>query len=213
MFFVKFFSLHFIGSSGPEVFCTNVALRNFAKFTGKQLRQRLFFKNVAVFLKKSLAQVFSWDFCKISKNTFFIELLRWLLLFVGSNTSFIQCNLLTVEESLPRSRPETFLLQQEILPFDVCGFHLINGDCRNDFILNEVLFQPEISMFRVKNYVEELSEFEVSKVSINKFTVSVCHTIQVSSLQMLTLIFQCIISSLPYSSQTIFILTNNKQSI
>ena len=79
MFFVKFFSLHFIGSSGPEVFCTNVALINFAKFTGKQLRQRLFFKKVAVYLKKSLAQVFSWEFYKISKNTFFIEQLRWLL--------------------------------------------------------------------------------------------------------------------------------------
>ena len=34
----------------------------------------------ATFLKKSLAQVFSCEFCKISKNTFFTEHLRWLLL-------------------------------------------------------------------------------------------------------------------------------------
>ena len=31
-------------------------------------------------LKKRLAQVFSFEFCEISKNTFFIEHLRWLLL-------------------------------------------------------------------------------------------------------------------------------------
>ena len=51
-------------------------LRNFAKFTGKHLCQRLFFNKVAGqvcnFIKKeSLAQVFSCEFCKISKNVFF----------------------------------------------------------------------------------------------------------------------------------------------
>ena len=45
-------------------------LRNFAKFTGKHLFQRLFFK------KESLAQVFSCEFCEISKNTFFTEHLQ-----------------------------------------------------------------------------------------------------------------------------------------
>ena len=53
-------------------------LGNFAKFTGKHLCQRLFFKKVAGqacnFIKKdSLAQVFSCDFCEISKNTFFTK--------------------------------------------------------------------------------------------------------------------------------------------
>ena len=43
------------------------ALRNFAKFTGKQLCQSLFFN------KESLAQVSSCEFCEISKNTFFAE--------------------------------------------------------------------------------------------------------------------------------------------
>ena len=50
------------------MFCKKGALRNFAKFTGKHLRQRLFFNKVK---KESLAQVFSCEFCKISKNNFF----------------------------------------------------------------------------------------------------------------------------------------------
>ena len=63
-------------------------LRYFAKFTGKQLCQSLFFNKVAGgplismraacnFIKKeALAQVFSCEFSEISKNTFFIEHLR-----------------------------------------------------------------------------------------------------------------------------------------
>ena len=50
-------------SSRPEVFCKKGVLRNFSLFTEKHLCQRLFFK-------ESLAQVFSCEFCKISKNTF-----------------------------------------------------------------------------------------------------------------------------------------------
>ena len=68
-------------SSRPEVFCKKGVLRNFAKFTGKHLCQSLFFNKVAGlwplacnFIKKEiLAQVFSREFCKISKNTFFTE--------------------------------------------------------------------------------------------------------------------------------------------
>ena len=44
----------------PEVFCKKGVLRNFAKLTGKQLCQGLFL----------MAQVFSCEFCEISKNTF-----------------------------------------------------------------------------------------------------------------------------------------------
>ena len=44
-------------------------LRNFAKFTGKHLCQSLLACN---FIKKeTLAQVFSCEFCEISKNTLF----------------------------------------------------------------------------------------------------------------------------------------------
>ena len=63
-------------SSRREVFCKKGVLRNFAKFTGKHLYERLFFNIIAGlacnFIKKeSLAQVFFCEFCKISKNTLF----------------------------------------------------------------------------------------------------------------------------------------------
>ena len=62
-----------------QVFCKKDVLRNFAKFTGKHLCQSLFFnKGLACnFIKKeTLAQVFSFEFCEISKNTFSTEHLR-----------------------------------------------------------------------------------------------------------------------------------------
>ena len=49
-------------SSRSEVFYKEDVLRNFAKFTGKYLCQNLFFK--------TLARVFSCEFCEVSKNTF-----------------------------------------------------------------------------------------------------------------------------------------------
>ena len=77
-------------SSRPEMFCKKVVLRNFAKFTGKHLCQSFFFDKVAgqihrktpvpdsFFIcrpeacnfinKKTLAEVFSCEFCKISTN-------------------------------------------------------------------------------------------------------------------------------------------------
>ena len=53
-------------------------LRNFAEFTRKHLCHSLFLNKVAGlacnFIKKeTLAQVFSCEFCEISKNTFFTE--------------------------------------------------------------------------------------------------------------------------------------------
>ena len=48
-------------SSRSEVFCEKGVLKNFAKFTG--LRS-------ATLLKETLAQVFSYGFCEIFKNTF-----------------------------------------------------------------------------------------------------------------------------------------------
>ena len=63
-------------------------LINFAKFTGKHLCEGLFLNKVTGlgpqtcnFIKKeTLAPVFSCEFCKIYKNTFLTEHLRWLLL-------------------------------------------------------------------------------------------------------------------------------------
>ena len=51
-------------------------LKNFTKFTGKHLYPSLFFKKVGglrptTLLKKTLAQVFSCEFCEIFNNTFF----------------------------------------------------------------------------------------------------------------------------------------------
>ena len=64
----------------PEVFCKTGVLRNFAKFTGKQLCWRLFFNKVAGpcnFIKKeSLAQVFPGNFGKFLITPFFKEHLR-----------------------------------------------------------------------------------------------------------------------------------------
>ena len=63
-------------SSRPDVFCEKGALRNFAKFKEKYLCQSLSLNKAAGaacnFIKKeTLAQVFSCEFCDISKNTFF----------------------------------------------------------------------------------------------------------------------------------------------
>ena len=60
-------------------------LRNLAKLTEKYLCQSFFLIKLQAeacnFNKKeTLAQVFSCKFCEISKNTFFTEHLRWLLL-------------------------------------------------------------------------------------------------------------------------------------
>ena len=57
-------------SSLTEVFYKKDVLRNFAKFIGKHLCQSLFLNTVAGLRPESLAQVFSCEFCKISRNVF-----------------------------------------------------------------------------------------------------------------------------------------------
>ena len=53
-------------SSLSEGFCKKGVLKNFAKFTGKHLCQE-----ACNFIKKeTLAQLFSCEFCEISKKTF-----------------------------------------------------------------------------------------------------------------------------------------------
>ena len=46
--------LDYIRSSRPEVFCNEGVLRNFAKFTGKDLCQSLFFNKVAALRSTTL---------------------------------------------------------------------------------------------------------------------------------------------------------------
>ena len=68
-------------SSRPEVFCKKGVLKNLAKFTGKHQCQSLFFNKVAGLIKKeTLAQVFSREFAKYLRTTFFIEHIWSLLL-------------------------------------------------------------------------------------------------------------------------------------
>ena len=60
-------------SSRPELFCKKVVLRNFAKFKGEHPCHSLFFKKVAglrlvVQVVEVLVQVFSCEYCEISKN-------------------------------------------------------------------------------------------------------------------------------------------------
>ena len=57
----------FFRSSLPEVFWKKGVLRNFAKFTGKNLCQSL--RPATLLKKEPLAQVFFCEFCEISKNT------------------------------------------------------------------------------------------------------------------------------------------------
>ena len=63
-------------SSRPEVFCKIDVLRNFVKFTGKQLCQSLF----ALLKKRLWHRSFLVNFAKFLRTTFLTEHLRWLLL-------------------------------------------------------------------------------------------------------------------------------------
>ena len=65
------FTFNKIRTSRPEVFCKKGVLRNFTKFTGKHLCQSLLPEACNFIKKETLPQVFSCEFCKISKNTFF----------------------------------------------------------------------------------------------------------------------------------------------
>ena len=74
-------ALRVIRSRHQRCFVRKSGLRNFAKFTGKQLYQSLFFNKVFKLYLKTLAQVFPCDFCEIFKNTFLQNSSERLLLF------------------------------------------------------------------------------------------------------------------------------------
>ena len=75
--FFTFFALYkwyrakrliYLQKQSPRRVCEKGVLRNFAKFTGK------YPGGAWIFIKKeTLAQVFSCEFCEISKNTFFYK--------------------------------------------------------------------------------------------------------------------------------------------
>ena len=98
--FAKFTEKHFSGNLffNKVAGCKNShrrysvrkgVLRNFAKFTEKPLCRSLYFNKVAGqvcnFIKiETLTQVFSCEFCEISKNTFFTEYV-WATAFKAGN--------------------------------------------------------------------------------------------------------------------------------
>ena len=73
MWFVYIYTLYRFRSSRPDLFCKKGVLRNFVEFTGKHLCQSHFLEPQACnFIKtETLAQVFSCEFCEISKNIFY----------------------------------------------------------------------------------------------------------------------------------------------
>ena len=70
----------------PEFFCKKNLLKNFAKFTGKNMPGSLFFNKLAdmkpatLLKKEALTQVFSSEVSEIFKNPYFKKHLQWLFL-------------------------------------------------------------------------------------------------------------------------------------
>ena len=89
-----------------------VVLRNFAKVTGKRQYQSLFFNKACNFIKKeTLAQVFSCEFCEISRNTF---LHRTLLVAASAFLSLAQSMLIFLSFRSLLFRPNQHLSNKSI---------------------------------------------------------------------------------------------------
>ena len=73
-------------SSRSEVYSKRGVLRNFRKFTGKHLRQSLFFNKVTGLRSETLLKKRLWhkcflvNFVKFLRTPFFTEHFRWMLL-------------------------------------------------------------------------------------------------------------------------------------
>ena len=95
--------------------------RNFTKFTAKHLCQSPFFNKVAgLFIKKeTLAQVFSCEFCEISKSTFFTQHF-WTTASVNILYIFKKTDLIT-ERKVHTTAKSPFTYTEEI-PKDIPTF-------------------------------------------------------------------------------------------
>ena len=86
---IGLFSVWSFRSSRPEVFCTKGVLKHFANFTGKHLRQSLFFNKAADLRPATLLKnrpwhrCFSVNFTKFLRTPVFIEHIWWLLLYLA----------------------------------------------------------------------------------------------------------------------------------
>ena len=76
------------------MFCKKGVLKNFQNSQENTCASLFFsiiagFRPVTLLKKETLAQVFSYEFCEISKDTFFTEQVWWLLLIKKEITPFI----------------------------------------------------------------------------------------------------------------------------
>ena len=96
-----------IQKHSPEVFGKKWVLKYFAKFTRKPLYQSLFLNKVAglrpatLFKKEALAQMFSCDFCEISKKSFFY---RTPPVSASPNRGYLHCAILKALHSFQEKR-------------------------------------------------------------------------------------------------------------
>ena len=65
--------------SRPELFCKKGVLKSFSNFTGKHVRQSLFFNKVASLMPATLLKKRPWhscffcEFCKLLRTPIFVE--------------------------------------------------------------------------------------------------------------------------------------------
>ena len=107
-------------SRRSEVFCKEGVFRNFTKFIGKRLCQGLLFWD-----KNSLnveAQVFSCEFCEISKNTFFH---RTPLVAASENTKGIFAEAIVQRVLLKQRCYEKFRRFPKKAFSRICFFHKV----------------------------------------------------------------------------------------
>ena len=84
-------------TSRLQLFFKIGVLKNFAIFTRKHLCWSLYLKKAFNFIKETPTQVFSCENCKIFKNSFFIEYLRWLLQnYYNKNSLRFSLNIFTI---------------------------------------------------------------------------------------------------------------------
>ena len=148
-------------SSHPEVFCKKGVLRNFAKFKGKHLCQSLFFK------KEALAQVFSGELCKISKNTFFTEHLLSFIMYKRKKKESIRIFAYFSLFSLsPRKQIKRFFFfffkkknfRKYCILKTSCESFLMKFLKVNNFLRNYLQKQPP-DMFCIKRYSKHFASF------------------------------------------------------
>ena len=88
-------------------------LKNFTKFTGKHMCQACNFIK-----KETLAQVLCCEFCEMSKKTFYVEHLWWLLLWIMSilNLALQNCSLERVNPLSANPTKWSNTLEQKMKP-------------------------------------------------------------------------------------------------